>query len=71
MTLAESVKFFGTAVVALLVAAPMRATGKRFVERQRASTSRGPHTRVAERERPENGHAQRDTWTRVDVGSFL
>ena len=65
MALGKSVKFFGTAALALVIAAPVLA---RDGQRQRVSSPRAtqPHTRTTERQRTENGHTRSDTWTGAD-----
>jgi hypothetical protein len=65
MTPGKSVKFFGTAALAMLLAAPVLA---REWQRHPGASTRvtQPHTRTAERQRTENGRTRSDTWIRTD-----
>lgn len=66
MALGKSVKFFGAAALAIMIAAPVLA---RDGQRPRGSNTprvAQPHTRATERQRTENGHTGSDTWTRAD-----
>ncbi len=66
MTLGKSVKIFGTAALAMLLAVQVSA---RDGQRQRGTNAprvTRPHTRTTERQRTENGRTRSDTLTRTD-----
>jgi hypothetical protein len=66
MALDKSVKFLGTAALAILIAAPVLARDGKPQRGSNAPRVTQPHTRTTERQRTENGHTRRDTWTRAD-----
>jgi hypothetical protein len=66
MAINKSVKFFGTAALAMLIAAPVLARDGRPQRGSNTPRVTQPHTRTTERQRTENGHTRSDTWTRAD-----
>jgi hypothetical protein len=65
MTLGKSVKFFGTAGIAALLAMSGTALARDGQRQRGAHTPRAaqPHTRTTERQRTETGHTRTDTWS--------
>jgi uncharacterized protein YdeI (BOF family) len=66
MALCKSVKFFGTAALAMMIAAPVLARDGKPQRGSNTPRVTQPHTRITERQRTENGHTRSDTWTRAD-----
>jgi hypothetical protein len=66
MAINNSVKFFGTAALAILIASPVLARDGKPQRGANAPRVTQPHTRTTERQRTENGHTRSDTWTRAD-----
>jgi hypothetical protein len=66
MAIHQSVKFFGTAALAMLIAAPVIARDGKPLRGSNSPRATQPHTRTTERQRTENGHTRSDTRTRAD-----
>jgi hypothetical protein len=66
MPINRSVKFFGTAALAMLIAAPVLARDGKSQRGSHTPRATQPHTHTTERQRTENGHTRSDTWTRAD-----